>query len=139
MANDKSINAVFERLFADIHGEENIIFTKAEYYCYSYFKKSKFANPRSIILFSRGNGKFYTYGEWAQIVGKMKFADVRFCDVVNDFRAIISANEVEQSLRKIQDNGYIVSVRTLTKDSYLYRREKENFYRYKTNQNETNK
>lgn len=131
MAKDKSIKADFQRLFSDIQGEENIIFSKAEYNCYELCKKTKVADPRSITLYSRGNGKLYTYGEWAQIVGKMKIADVRFCDVVNDFRAIIGTNEIEPAIKTLQLNGYIVSLHILTKEGYLYKREKENYYRYK--------
>lgn len=127
----ESIKAEYERLFADIQGEENIIFTKAEYYCYKHFTSSNIMADTAFILFRRKEGrKLHTYGKWAQIVGKIGYAEVVYCDYVQDWRALIEPGKVDEILKKLQSMGYVASVQTLTKDGYLYKREKEEFYKY---------
>lgn len=118
--------ADFNMLFADIHSEEYCTFIKAEYWCYKYFINSKNSNEKSLILFARPNGKLYTYGEWAKIVGTFKMSDVRFSDIAKDFYAVTDCGKKDALCNALLEAGYIVSIQYISRGDYLYNRAKNN-------------
>lgn len=122
----EEVKADFNRLFVDIHSEEYCTFIKAEYWCYKYFINSKNSNEKSLILFARPNGKLYTYGEWAKIVGAFKMSEVRFSDIAKDFYAVTDGGKKDALCNVLLEAGYIVSIQYISRGDYLYNRAKNN-------------